>query len=121
MVHQIIDLTTAYNANAANVAVQEVGGFDYAVLQIVGPSAGTITFQATNDAGAVQGETDGNAGLATNFVSLFGTNVSTGVGAATTTAAGIWRFDFPPKFIRLNKSSNSMTATKVLLMLRKIS
>jgi len=115
MVSQVIDITKAFNES--NTPTFEVGGWDFIQVQFVSPT-GTVTFQGTDDAGAVQGETDGNATLATNFVTVGAYNIQTEVIATTANASSIFRFNYPTKFLRFSKTS--VTATKVFLMYRKI-
>lgn len=103
--------------NATGVLPLDVSGWDRVVVQIVGTPSATITFQTTNDAGAIQGQTDGNASTATNWLTVQGTDLTSGSSITTAAAALIVRFTYIGRFLRLNSTSG--TVTKLLVMLNK--
>jgi hypothetical protein len=118
MVQQVTDYTVDFNKDAK---VQfDTSGWDYAIFQIVSPT-GSITFKSTNDAGAVQGVTDGNATLATNFVTTYAIDLSSSTGAlaASTSVSGIYKYQSVGRFIQL-AGANGTTVTKLLVQLSKI-
>jgi hypothetical protein len=104
------DVTTDFNANSG--VNLDVSDWLSVVIQFVSPS-GAVTFNGTNDSGAVQGVTDGNASLATNWVAIQATNMNTGVAATSAAASGLWKIINPPHFIQL--TGTSVTATKVIV------
>jgi hypothetical protein len=112
---RLLDLTTLYNA--ANPQNIDVSGWDYVVVQLVSPT-GAITFNATNDGGAIEGSTDGNAISAANWVAVQGTNLNTGTSVTSLAASGIVRFAVVGKFMQF---SGNVTVTKLLVNLFKIS
>lgn len=116
MLSKGFDVTAFFNANGfANL---DMGDYDYILVQIVG-SNGTISFLTTNDGGAVQGETTGNATSSTSYTAVRGTNLGTG-SAATSASSGnsIWQFSYIGRYIQLNGAG--ITATKILVEGRKI-
>lgn len=112
---QIIDATVEFNQN--NSYVIDCGGFDYAEVQVVNPTA-DVNFSTTIDSGAVQGVSDGNQKSAENFVAVLGTNLTTGTTATKATADSIFKFINAARFIKLDSSD---TAEKILIRLYKIS
>jgi len=112
---QIIDATTDFNANGSYVI--DCGGYDYAEVQVVNPSA-DVNFSTSIDSGAVQGVSDGNYKSATNFVAVLGTNLTTGTTAVKATASSIFKFINAAKYLQLDSSD---TAEKILIRLYKIS
>lgn len=111
----VLDVTDDFNADS-DVKL-DTGGFDYAIVQLVSPS-GTVSFKHSNDAGAIQGVSDGSAVSATNFVTLQGTNLASGSGVTSLAASGLVRFSYCGQFLQL--SGESVTADKVLVRLYKI-
>ncbi len=114
-----LDLTGDFNA-AANPAVKiDVSGWDYVVAQLVLPSA-TVTFSATNDAGAIEGGTDGNQVSSLNYIDVQGTNLNSGVASTTLGASGLMKFQVVGHFMRFS-ASGTVTVGKLLVYLFKIS
>ena len=50
---QILDVTADYSV--AKSTILDIGGYDYAIVQLVNPS-GTVTFKSSNDANAITGQ-----------------------------------------------------------------
>lgn len=102
MISQIMDCTAAFNADG-KIQV-DIGGWDFVIAHIIGNS-GTVTFKASNDAGAVTGTTDGNASTAENFTAIQGTNLATGSGAtsivATVAPGTLFKFNGVGRFLQL--------------------
>ena len=114
-VQLIRDLTNDFNAaHSVNV---DIGGWDYAILQLVSPST-TVNFLTSNDSGDVQSVSDGSAVSATNFVSVSGTKLSDGTLVTSLAASGLVRFGYIGRYLQF--SGTAVTATKVLLRLFKI-
>lgn len=97
----------------------DVSGWDYIVVQFESVAVAAVNFNTTNDSGAVQGISDGNANTATGWQPVQGINVATGTGA-TSAAVGssIWRFQYIGRFLQL--TSGSGTISKLLVSFNKI-
>lgn len=116
---RLLDLTPDFNA-VTNPAVKiDVSGWDFVVAQLVLPT-GTVTFSATNDGGAIEGTTDGNATSSLNYIDVQGTNLNSGVATTTLGASGLIRFAVVGKFMRFS-ASGTVTVAKLLVYLFKIS
>jgi hypothetical protein len=115
---RLLDLTAQFNASSTVAVNIDLSGWDYAVAHIISPT-GTVTFNTTNDAGAIEGTTDGNAVSAVNWVAVQGTNLNSGTAVTTLAASGIVRFAVIGKFLQF--SASSVTVTKLLVNLFKIS
>lgn len=113
MVSSYIDATDKFNV--AGKFVQDVGEWDFVVVQLVTP-VGTTTFNTTNDAGAITGVSDGTPTSATNWIAVQGTNLNSGAAASTLAADGLLRFAVIGKYLQLSGTS----AAKVLIKLSKI-
>lgn len=113
-VQQVIDVTDDFNADSASVT--DIGGFDFAVVQLVSPT-GTVNFTHTNDSGDVAGVSDGNYVSAANFITVTGTNLATNTGVTSLATGGLVKFDGIGRYLKL--SGSSVTATKVLIRLYK--
>lgn len=115
MISQYLDLTNDLNANSG--VIIDIGEWDWVVVQLVSPS-GTVTFNTTNDSGAVQAVSDGNAASADNFIAVQGTNLNSGAAVTTLAVSGIVRFAVIGKYLQL--TGTTLTATKLLVKLSKI-
>lgn len=116
---RLLDLTPDINATNPNVKI-DVSGWDYVVVQAVLPGV-TITVSATNDAGAIEGTTDGNAVSSLNYVAVQGTNLNTGAAATTITGSSITRFGVVGKFMQFSAIGAPVVVGKLLVFLFKIS
>lgn len=114
-VQQVIDITADFNDGS--LAKIDIGGWDFAVAQFVGTS-GTINFASSNDSGDITGVSDGSAASAVNWVSIQGTNLTTGAGATSTNAATLFKFTGVGRYLQL--SGSGATVTKLLIRLYKI-
>lgn len=113
----ILDVTNDFQADSLTKI--DVSGWDWFVVQIIGSPSGAIAFKHTNDGGAVQASTDGNALSSTNYVAVQGTDLSSGTGVTTTSGAGLFKFPVIGRFFSL--SGTSITGvTKILVHLSKI-
>lgn len=107
--------------NKTGILNIDVSGWDSFSVQIINPSA-ALSFNTTNDGGAVQGEKNGSPQNATNWVVLEGINVTTG--AATSTVAqstgGLFKFRDFGKYFQLTAGENApATANAVLFNFQK--
>lgn len=109
-----LDVTTDFNTNG--LVNLDVSGWDNIVVQFVTPAA-AVTFKSTNDGGAVQGVSDGNAKSALNFTVIQGTDIATGTAATTTSTSSTYKFALGGKYFQLSGT----TAAKILVMFYKIS
>lgn len=112
--NKMLDLTIPYTNNGfVNI---DVGMWDNVEVQIVGPT-GTVSFNASNDSGAITGITDGNATSAKNFTAIQGTNLATGTAVTTTAAAGTFKFPVTARYLQLTGGG---PLTELLIMLYKV-
>ena len=115
-VQQRLDVTTDINNNS--ICQLDIGGWDYAVVQLVSPT-GTFTFSTTNDAGDITGVSDGSAVSATNWIVCQGTNLNTGSGITTLASSGIVRFQSVGQFLQIAGAAAAQV-TKAIVRLYKI-
>lgn len=113
MVSSYIDATDKFNA--AGAFVQDVGEWDWVTVQLVTPAA-SVTFNSTNDAGAITGVSDGSPASTANWIAVQGTNLNSGSGSTTLAVSGMIRFAVIGKYLQLSGT----TAVKVLIKLSKI-
>ena len=102
----------------SNAFVIDVSNWDYVVAQFVSPS-GTISITATNDSGDVEGITDGGPATATNFTAIQATKLADGTAVTAVAAAGLYKMNVVGRYIKFSGASAS--ATKIIIMLAKIS
>jgi hypothetical protein len=114
MLAQYLDLAPKFNSQAGTVVI-DVSNYDYILVQPIGS---TISFQSTIDSGAVQGVTDGNAKLATNFTAVQGTLVLGGTTGTSVTSTNTIRFNVVGRYLKM---TGTAPITKLLVMLAKIS
>lgn len=120
MLAQYLDLTDQFNAN--NYCEFETSNYDYALVQFVNPTE-EIYFNSTIDSGAIQSVSDGNITSSQNYVGIVGTDL-TNLGSIDHVSNGqntILRFNVVGRYIKLDGVATSATASKVLIMLAKIS
>lgn len=101
----------------------DLNGWDKTTIQVVAPMSGAIVVYGSNDSGAVQGLTQGNAQLATNFAPVQVTNLATGAVVNSISAAGEYKYDVNAQFLRLQGSPAGAGSSvyKLLLNNQKIS
>lgn len=114
MFSQVLDITTEFNAN--NGHKLDVSKWETATFQFVAPT-GTINITGSNDAGAVEGVSDGNAHASENYTAIQATNLATGAATTSVAAAGLYKVSVWCKFIQV--SGAGATATKVLVFVNK--
>lgn len=100
MITRTIDYT--YNINNQHQITMDVGEWDRTTAQFVAPIVGTFGIYGTIDGGAVQGRTQGNAALATNFSPIQAKNLATGSLVSGISAAGLYEVDNNVKFLRFS-------------------
>jgi len=98
--HPVADLATTFNS-VYNI-VQDLSGWNKTTIQVVPPFSGTMAVLATNDSGAVEGVTQGNADLATNFNSVQVKNLQTGTSVNYIYGAGLYEYDVNAQFLKLS-------------------
>lgn len=114
MVSKILDVTTEFNAN--NGVKLDLSLYESATFSFVTPT-GTISITGSNDAGAIEGVTDGNALTSTNYTAIQAINLGTGSAVTSVVAAGNYKVTIGPKFIQFGGASAA--ATKVLVFCTK--
>lgn len=113
----VLDLTADFNVEA--ISQIDIGGFDYAVAQIVNPT-NVVLFSNTNDSGAIQGVSDGSAVSATNFEDVQGVNLASGTAVTSIAASGLVRFQSVGQYLKFSSTSSSTKVDKLLVRLYKI-
>jgi hypothetical protein len=120
MLAQYLDLTKEFNENQGTIYI-ETSNYDYCIVQVVGTSDGFTIVQSTIDSGAIEGVTDGSIITATNWSDIAGINLSDlsiVTGSSNIFYNGLIKFDVVGRYIKMK---NGGTASKVLVMLSKIS
>lgn len=79
----------------------DMSGWDKTTIQTTGAVLGTINIFGTNDSGAQQQTTQGNASLAINFTPLQAKNLATGTMVNAIYGAGLFEVDINSEFLRL--------------------
>lgn len=121
---QIIDATEQIVENSG-VFIQDMGDYNTAIVLLANPTE-PITFYHTNDAGAIQGVTDGSAILAGNFTLLAGENCAdTAYNADKVTSATdgdtvMIKFTNFGRFVKFYATSGNFSMDKLILRLYKI-
>lgn len=113
---QRLDITGDLNNNS--IVQLDIGGWDYAVVQLVSPT-GTVTFSSTIDSGAIEGVSDGSAVSATNWIVTQGVNINSGTAVSTLATSGAVRFQGIGQFLQI--AGNGISVTKAFVRLYKIS
>ncbi len=100
----------------------DLSGWDRTDINVIPPFSGAINVYGTNDGGAIQGVTQGNAKLAINFTPVEVTNLATHAVTNAITTAGNYRYDVNAQFLRLQAvpPSDGTNVYKLLLFNSKI-
>lgn len=116
----VADLAPQFNS--VYKITQDLSGWDKTTIHVVGPMGGSISVLATNDSGAVQGQTQGSAELAINFQLAQATNLQTGVASSYIYGPGLFKFDVNAQFLRLQgtPAAAGTSVYKLLLFNSKI-
>lgn len=112
MLSQLFDLTADLNRDT--FAKIDVSQWQNATVQVVGNITGTINLTGTNDAGSVQGVTDGNATSSLNYTAVQATNLATGSAVTAVAAAGNFKIVVGTKFIQIG-GTNAAVSGKLLV------
>lgn len=110
----LADLAQTFNS-VYNITL-DLSGWDKTTIQVVAPMSGAIVVYNTNDSGAIQGVTQGNAELAINFNPVQVTNLATGTATNSISAAGDYKYEVNAQFLRL-QGSPADTPTNVYKLL----
>jgi hypothetical protein len=115
-VQRNIEITSDLNDN--DIATLDVGGWDFAEVQLVSPT-GTFSFFTSNDSGAITGVSDGNNVTATNFTAVTGTKLSDASAVTTLAGSGIVKFSNLGQYLRIT-GAGAAQVTKGFVRLYKI-
>jgi len=115
-VQRIIEITSDLNTN--DIATYDVGGFDFAEVQLVSPT-GTFSFFTSSDSGAITGVSDGSSISATNFNAVTGTKLSDNSAVATLAGSDTVKFSNLGQYIKIT-GAGAAQVTKAFLRLYKI-
>lgn len=112
----------ASDYNSLYKITTDLSGWDKTTINVVAPVNGTMAVLATNDSGAVIGETQGNADLAINFSSVQVKNLQTGSMVNYIYGAGLYEYDVNAQFLRLQgqPAAAGTNVYKLLLFNSKI-
>lgn len=116
MLQREVDLTADFTATQ-NVRV-DASGCDWVLVQIVTPSA-QINFNASNDAGAIVGITDGNALSSQNFQPAGVENTANRAVVNSTITSGIFRYNVTGRFLQIVAAAGT-TISKLLVSYNRI-
>jgi len=94
----------------------DMSGWDKATIQTAGTVLGTINIMGSNDSGANQQTTQGNAELAINFTPLQAKDLATGTMVNAIYGAGLFEVDVNAQFLRL-QGAPAGTPTNVYRLL----
>ena len=100
----------------------DLSGWDRTTFQVVAPFTGTIAVLATNDSGAVSGETQGNSELAINYKPVQVTNLETGTATNYVYGPGLFKYDVNAQFLKLQgiPASAGTSVYKLMVFNHKI-
>lgn len=112
MLSQIFDVTSELNAN--HEVKLDVSLWNTVTVQVTGTPSGTIDIKGSNDGGAVQGSTEGNAKSSTSFTAIQATKLSDGSAVTTLATADSYSITVKTKYLYLG-GSNAATTGKVLI------
>lgn len=100
----------------------DVSGWDKIAIQVVAPFSGGISIYNTNDSGAIQGVTQGNAQLATNFNLAQVTNNATAAASTSISAAGNYSYTVNAQFLKIQgvPADTPTNVYKLLIFNQKI-
>jgi len=90
-----------YNINNQKQVTLDVGEWDRVTIQAVAPIVATAYIYGSLDGGDIQGVTQGNASIATNFTAVRATNLATGSAVTEITAAGSYLVDVNTKYLKI--------------------
>lgn len=82
-------------------------------IQVVGTVTGTVTISGTNDPGAVDSVSAGNAIASTSYTTIQATKLSDGTSVTTIAAAGNYKITVATRFIQISGPGVSINAGKL--------
>lgn len=94
------DATNDYKSNIYSITL-DMSGWEKTTINVVAPIAAPITVYGSNNGGAAQGITDGNAELAIGFTAIQATNIATATAGTTISTAGNYTVPINARFLRL--------------------
>ena len=94
------DLTAEYKQNVYSITL-DLSNWDKITFHVEAPVAAPVFVYGSNDAGAGQGITFGNAQLATNFTPIQATKLADGTSVSSISTAGAYKVDANTQFVRL--------------------
>lgn len=106
------DVTADFNA--ANGVKRDVSQWQNVTIHVSGNISGTINVTGTNDPGAVQAVTDGNAVSSLNYTAIQVTNLATGSAVTAIAAAGNYKAVVGTKFIQVGGASAATTGKVII-------
>ena len=112
MLSQSLDITDVFNAN--NGYKMDVGEWANVTIHVSGSITGTINITGTNDAGAIQAVTDGNATSSANYTAIQATKLADGTAVTAIAAAGNYKIVVGTKFIQIG-GTNAAVSGKVIV------
>lgn len=118
MLAQYLDLKDQFNAEG--YVEFEISNYDYAVFQVTGLGS-AFNVYSTIDSGAITGISDGSIITSTNYMNISVLNLADYKYISQVGDDGIYRIDVAGRYIRLGQPFDTNTATKLLVMLAKIS
>ena len=120
----VLDVTNEYNSGSESgtpyLVKLDIGGFDYAVVQLVNNSGTAVDFFSTNDSGDIQGVSDGSAVSSANTVIVQGVNLSTGAATNSISADALIRFQSIGRYLWVDGTGDETELSKLLVRLYKI-
>lgn len=117
MLSQLLDVTNELNAN--HFVQLDIGEWNTCTIQVTGSISGTIDIKGSNDGGAIQGVTDGNAVSAKNFTAIQATKLSDGSAVTTLGTADNYSFQVRDKYLYIG-GTNAATTGSVLIQLNTV-
>lgn len=106
------DVTAEFNAN--NGIKQDVSQWQNVTIHVSGNVTGTVNITGTNDAGAVQAVTDGNAVSSLNYTAIQATNLAAGTSVTAIAAAGNYKIVVGTKFIQVGGASAAVSGKVII-------
>lgn len=103
------DLASKFNANYFIIIEAEM--WQSITFQFTSAVVGTVNITGTNDAGAIDGVSEGNEKSATNFTAIQATNLGSGTAVTAVTTAGLYKITVGSRFIRIGATAPAPAST----------
>jgi hypothetical protein len=114
-ISRYVDLTYNYKVNNLYSVNVDLAGWDRTTIHVEPPIQGTIYVYGSNDAGDVQGITEGNAKLATSFSPIQAVNLATGGLVSSIVSAGVYKVDANARFLQISGGAGTNIGRLLLL------